>query len=230
METLLGNAASPLLIVDDDQGFRALATELLASAGFETCEAASGREAVALARVERPLLVVLDVRLPDVSGHEVCRQLRQEFGEDLPIVFVSGDRVEALDRSAGLLLGGDDYLVKPVNSDEFLARVHRLVQRSSARRLRRPTGEAKPALTKREREVLKLLTLGRSKQEIADALVISAKTVASHLQRLMTKLGVHSQAQAVAAAYQRDLIDTTNDDPFVNGSSPARPAKAPVAR
>ena len=230
METLLGNAASPLLIVDDDEGFRALVSELLASAGFETREAASGREAVALARGELPLLVVLDMRLPDVSGLEVCRQLREEFGEELPIVFVSGDRTEPLDRSAGLLIGGDDYLVKPVNADEFLARVHRLLRRSSARRSRRPTGEATPELTKREREILKLLTLGRSKQEIADTLVISAKTVASHLQRLMTKLGVHSQAQAVAAAYQRDLIDTTNDDSFANGSAPARQAREPVAR
>jgi DNA-binding NarL/FixJ family response regulator len=128
------------------------------------------------------------------------------------------------------LIGGDDYLVKPVDSDEFLARVHRLVRRSSARTSRRPAGEAKPALTKREREILQLLTLGRSKKEIADTLVISAKTVASHLQRLMAKLGVHSQAQVVAAAFQRGLVDVAEEDSSVNGSPPGSRVKAPVAR
>ena len=68
----------------------------------------SVRDAVALARRERPWLVVLDVRLPDISGYEVCRQLRDEFGNELGIVFVSADRTEPMDHAAGLLVGADD--------------------------------------------------------------------------------------------------------------------------
>ena len=70
-----------------------------------------------------PLLVVLEVALSDLSGYEVCRQLRDEFGEELPIILVSGERVDPLDRAVGLLIGADDYLVKPLDADEFLARV-----------------------------------------------------------------------------------------------------------
>ena len=60
---------------------------------------------------------MLDVQLPGMSGYEICRELRDEFGEGLPILFVSGFRTESLDRVAGLLVGADDYLVKPFAPD-----------------------------------------------------------------------------------------------------------------
>src|SRR5947199_241905 len=81
----------------------------------------------AAARTARPAVVLLDISLPDVSGFEVCRELRDEFGDDLPIIFVSGERVEAVDRAVGLLLGADDYVVKPFDLDELLARVRRSI-------------------------------------------------------------------------------------------------------
>ena len=65
--------------------------------------------------------MLLDVLLPDVSGFEIASELRDEFGDDLPIVFISGDRTQPLDRAAGLLVGGDDYVVKPADQDELLA-------------------------------------------------------------------------------------------------------------
>ena len=81
-----------------------------------------GEEALAAAVVERPAAVVLEVDLPDVDGFEVCRELRDRFGDRLPIVLVSGTRVSSHDRVAGLLIGADDYLVKPVDADELLVR------------------------------------------------------------------------------------------------------------
>ena len=120
-----------ILIVDDDAAFRALVGVLLSRAGFATTvEAVTGEEALAAVRAERPALVLLDVFLPGINGYEVCRTLRDEFGDDLPIIFVSGERVEPSDRAVGLLVGGDDYLVKPVDPDEFLARVRRAIDRS----------------------------------------------------------------------------------------------------
>lgn len=193
---------------------------LLAGAGLQCREAASGGEAVSLAKEDRPSLVVLDVRLPDVSGLEVCRVLRDEFGEDLPIVFVSGVKKDALDRSAGLLLGGDEYLVKPFDADEFLARVRRLLVRSRASGT--PNGAAaapSPDLTNRERQVLELLAAGRNRNSIAEDLVISPKTVASHVQSLLAKLGVHSQAQAVAVAFQLGLVRPDDATADVQASS-----------
>ena len=101
----------------------------LAQAGFEPLEAATGTEALECATRERPGLVVLDVRLPDLSGYEVCRELRDRLGASVPVMFVSGERIESFDRVAGLLVGGDDYLVKPFELDELVARARRLVER-----------------------------------------------------------------------------------------------------
>ena len=73
--------------------------------------------------------MILDVRLPDLSGYEVCRELRDRLGASVPVMFVSGERIESFDRVAGLLVGGDDYLVKPFELDELVARARRLVER-----------------------------------------------------------------------------------------------------
>ena len=102
-----------ILIVDHDRESRAALAGLLARAGFSPFEAGSGEEALAAARATEPALVLLEVALPDVGGYEVCRALRDEFGRELPIVFVSGERRESVDRAAGILIGADDYIVKP---------------------------------------------------------------------------------------------------------------------
>lgn len=199
----------PVLVVDDDAGFRHLVGTLLRRAGYRTVPAADAYEALVAAREERPEVVVLDVRLPDVGGYEVCRQLRDEFGEQLPILFVSGDRTEAADRVAGLLIGGDDYLVKPFDPDELLARVRRMVTRSGAL-VARPETASRPtlfALTPRERQVLELLAQGLDGTAIAAELVLSPKTVSTHIQHILAKLGVHSRAQAVALAHGAGLVD-----------------------
>ena len=81
----------------------------------------SGSEAVDLVQRERPALVILDIQLPVLSGYEVCPASTRR-GIGAPILFISGERTDALDRVAGLLLGADDYLVKPFSADELLAR------------------------------------------------------------------------------------------------------------
>ena len=158
-------------------------------------------------RRARPSLVLLDVLLPDVSGFEIVKELRDEFGDDLPIVFISGDRTEPLDRATGLLLGGDDYVVKPPDPDELLARVRRLISRSRRGRAASSHRAAiDTELTFREREILALLAEGMRPKQIARELVISPKTVASHLQHVLAKLGVHSRAEAIAIAYREGLV------------------------
>jgi DNA-binding NarL/FixJ family response regulator len=213
-----------ILIVDGDVRFATFAARLFERAGFSTTKAATGEEAVAAARSERPGLVLLEVCLPDLNGFEVSRQLRDEFGEHLPIVFVSGERTEPLDRAAGLLVGGDDYLVKPCHPDELLARVRRLMfRRSPNGRIswHRATGDV--SLTSRELEVLGLLAEGMRPQEIARDLVISPKTVASHIQRVLAKLGAHSRVEAVAIAYREGFVNgprsLTGDDEVMAHSS-----------
>ena len=205
----------PILIVDEDEGSRAFASRLFERAGFPIEEAATGQEAMVSARRKRPSLVLLDVVLPDVSGFEIANELRDEFGDDLPIVFISGERTQPLDRAAGLLVGGDDYIVKPADPDELLARSRRLISRSRrGKAVTWPRGAVDAELTGREREVLELLARGMRPKQIARELVISPKTVASHLQSVLSKLGVHSRAEAIAIAYREGFVD-----PVVAGDS-----------
>ena len=102
------DCGATVLVVDDDGVCRELVTTLLGRAGFSTVDAANGEEAMAAARRHLPKLVLLDVCLPGVSGYEICRRLRDEFGDRLGIVFLSGARTEGFDRAAGLLVGDDD--------------------------------------------------------------------------------------------------------------------------
>lgn len=202
-----------ILIVDDDEELRARVCDLFGRAGYAVREAATGEEALRLVLEEKPGLVLLEVQLPDLSGYQVCRELRDSFGDELPIVFLSGRRTESGDRVAGLLVGADDYLVKPVALDELFVRVRRLIGRAA-----QPSTRANGAngsngangespLTNREREVLCLVAEGMAQKEIAGRLVISPKTVGTHIERILWKLGAHSRAQAVAMAYRDGLLE-----------------------
>ena len=194
-----------ILVVDDDPGIRALVGGLLGRGGYQVREASDGAAAITAARRERPALVVLDVELPVVSGYDVYRELRDRYGDSVPVLFLSGARTEPYDRAAGLMLGADDYVVKPFDPGELLARVRRLVTNPV------PTvSEVRNNLTAREREVLALLAEGLEQTDIAKKLFISPKTVATHIQRILAKLGVPSRAQAGAAAHRDHLVVGSN--------------------
>jgi two-component system nitrate/nitrite response regulator NarL len=116
------------------------------------------------------------------------------------LIFLSGTRTDRLDQIAGLLIGADDYIVKPFDPEDLLARARRAVARSQS------SGGANRddwPLTRRESEILALLADGLTQREIASRLFISPKTVGTHIQRILGKLGVHSRAQAVALAHRR---------------------------
>jgi DNA-binding NarL/FixJ family response regulator len=188
-----------ILIADGDASAREEVADVLERAGFRTAHAATGEEALALLTAALPTAAILEPSLEGISGYEICRLLRDRSGDSIPIVFISANRTESYDRVAGLLLGADDYLPKPFAPDELLARVRRLVERAQPV----PTGAASN-LTKREFEVLELLSEGLTQQEIAGKLAISEKTVGSHIERILSKLGVHSRAQAVVLALRGD--------------------------
>jgi DNA-binding NarL/FixJ family response regulator len=202
------NGHRPVVVADADKRARAGLVDLLTEAGLRVHEVASGDDALVAARRHDPVLFILEVALGRLSGYEVCRALREELAPDIPIMFVSGIRTESYDRVAGLLLGADDYVVKPYAPDELLARVRRLVSRARA--------HASPVITRltpREVEVLRLLAEGSSADEIAERFVISAKTVATHVEHILTKLNVNSRVQAVAVAYREGLVEALTSSP-----------------
>jgi DNA-binding NarL/FixJ family response regulator len=199
-----------VLVVDDDRRFCVFVSSLLGDASIDVVHASDANDAMAAAQSRRPDATILDVELPGVSGYGLCRELRNLYGSELPIIFVSGSRVDAIDRAAGMLIGGDDYLVKPIDPDELLARLGRLLERSQAW-----TKPSAVDLTDREIEVLQLIAEGLPPAEIAKRLVIAPKTVSSHVQRILAKLNVHTRAQAVAVAYESGLIRILSTDPEV---------------
>jgi len=115
-----------VLIVDDDAHIRALARHYLEAAGLAVLEAADGEEALGLLASRSVQLVVLDLMMPGVDGWQLCRELRA--GSDVPILMLTA-RGESADKVAGFGLGADDYLVKPFDPPELVARVKALLRR-----------------------------------------------------------------------------------------------------
>ena len=129
--TAKGTDAVParVLIVDDEANLAELLVLACHVRGWEASSVGTGREAVARARSERFDAIVLDVMLPDLDGFAVIEKVRGE-GIDTPVVFLSA-RDEVDDRLTGLRLGGDDYVTKPFNLDEVIARIEARLRRSA---------------------------------------------------------------------------------------------------
>lgn len=121
---------SRILIVEDDEAIAQGLRDNFQFEGYETHWAADGEAAVRLAREEKPDLIVLDIRLPRMSGYEVCRKLR-DGGSTTPILMLTA-RGEEEDRILGLDLGADDYVTKPFSVRELLARARALLRRTAS--------------------------------------------------------------------------------------------------
>lgn len=119
-----------ILVVEDEASIAETVTYALRTEGFEPVWRTTGREALAAVAGQTPALVVLDLGLPDMSGLDVCRELRRR-GAGLPIIFLTA-RSGEVDRVVGLELGADDYVVKPFSPRELTARVRAVLRRSVA--------------------------------------------------------------------------------------------------
>jgi two-component system nitrate/nitrite response regulator NarL len=191
-----------VLIADAEESSRSLLSGVLRNAGYQTLEAETGDDALELARATAPAAAILEIPLPGLSGYELCAALKVEFGPDMPVIFLTGTRTEPYDRVAGLLLGADDYVTKPYVAGELLVRLRNLLHRhadpDASRFARR--------LTKREHEVLELMAEGLQHDEIGKRLFISPKTVATHVEHILHKLGARGRAQAIAIAYHHRIL------------------------
>ncbi len=197
-------------MVDDDAKLRKQFLTLLRLEGFEALEARNGREGLELARRERPDLVLCDITMPEMNGHRVLEALRADPGTaHLPFVFLTGWG-EVEDLRAGMNLGADDYLVKPVEPEEFIAAVRARLRRHETTGPKRVNAtDATPAqlevlgLTAREAEVLFWVARGKTNPEIATILGIGLTTVKKHLESTFVKLGVENRTSAAAMALER---------------------------
>lgn len=125
-----------LLVVDDTREHLRLLVDMLSEQGYKVRPAVNGRRALTVARAMLPELILLDVTMPDMSGYQVCEQLKvDDDTRAIPVIFISALN-EGLDRVKAFAVGGADYITKPVQVDEVLARVeHQLRLRSLQKQL-----------------------------------------------------------------------------------------------
>ena len=118
-----------ILIVDDYPGARYLRSRILSEGGYEVLEAGTGTEALVIARALKPSLILLDVNLPDISGYEVCEQLKHDpTTAAIPVIQITGAWLTEKDRRRGLGSGADAYLVEPVDDVTLLRNVVMLIE------------------------------------------------------------------------------------------------------
>jgi DNA-binding response OmpR family regulator len=118
------NKQFTVLVTDDGPEIRLMSTMLLRKAGYEVLEASTGQECLDVVRAHHPDLVLLDVMLPDITGIQVCRQIKNDESlKDIFVILASGIQVSSENQAEGLDIGADGYIIRPISNKEFLARV-----------------------------------------------------------------------------------------------------------
>lgn len=116
-----------ILVVDDEEDMRNLVEMYLLNSGYRCLQAANGNEAIGIVEKQDVDLILLDIMMPGTDGFSVCEKIREKW--DIPLIFVSA-KGEEWDKVKGLKLGGDDYIVKPFNPGELVARVEAVLRRT----------------------------------------------------------------------------------------------------
>jgi two-component system, LuxR family, response regulator FixJ len=202
-----------VFVVDDDDVVRSSLQLLLKSVGLATCELASANGFLDVYHPGQPGCLVLDVRLPGMSGLELQQQLVAR-GISIPVIFITayGDIPMAVE---AMRQGAFDFLQKPFRDQHLIERIQRAlerdVRRHAALEQQERVRERLEALTPREREVLTLMTRGKPNKLIAAELGVSQRTVEIHRARVMEKCGETSLARLV-----RIVMDLENH-PLTNG-------------
>jgi two-component system, NarL family, response regulator len=204
------NSAIRILVVDDHAAFRTgLATLLRSQPDMEVvAEAGDGLEAVKVFRREKPDVVLMDLRLPGLSGVEAIIAIRKEFPQARVVVLTTFDGDEDICRA--IQSGAKSYLLKDMSKDEITSTIrgvhagqHSLPPRV-ARRLAQPP--QREDLTQHETEILELLTKGRCNDEIAASLLIPEEAVERKLETLFAKLGVQDRTEAAITAFRHGIV------------------------
>ncbi|MFF1681533.1 MULTISPECIES: response regulator transcription factor [unclassified Streptomyces] len=178
-------------------------------------EAATAEQALVRATALRPQVAVLDVRLPDGNGVDVCRELRSRMPDLACLMLTSFDDEEAL--LDAIMAGASGYVLKQIQGSDLVSAVRtvaagqslldasattRLMARLRGAEEKKSEPEALPGLTDREREILALIGEGLTNRQIGQRLFLAEKTVKNHISRLLAKLGVERRIQAAVIATQ----------------------------
>jgi len=195
-------AEAIVFIVDDDLSVRRSTDRLIRSAGLKVQTFTSAREFLASPRPEGPACLVLDVRMPGLSGMDLQRELTQS-GIHIPIIFITGHGDIPMSVRA-MKAGAVEFLTKPFRSRSLLDAVRAAIERDrSAHKARSETGELRKRydqLTPREREVMALVVAGQLNKQAASELSTTERTIKFHRAHIMEKMGAESLADLVRMA------------------------------
>lgn len=199
--------AATIYVVDDDEGVRNSLRFLLKSVGLTARTLASAQAFLESYQPKQPGCVVLDVRMPGMSGLELQQQLNLR-GAIIPVIFITGHgdipmAVEAMQH------GAFDFLQKPFRDQDLIERIHRALERDARNRAalahRDRIRERFESLTPREHEVLSLMTRGKPNKVMAAELGVSQRTVEIHRARVMDKMGARSLPELIRFALAAGL-------------------------
>jgi DNA-binding NarL/FixJ family response regulator len=210
-----------ILIIEDEPEIRQNIVELLHRKEYDPIAAENGRQGLEMARREHPDLILCDIAMPGLDGHQVLRALRADPTFALiPFIFLTG-KGEKEDLRGGMNLGADDYLSKPIRNDDLLlaieTRLQRAAQQERARREFKPDfSSAEPfvklGLTARAAETLLWVAQGKTNVDIATILSVTESTVKKHVQEIFDKLGVETRGAAIIRALE--VLNQSTDDPL----------------
>ena len=196
-------------IVDDDALFRTAIERRLKMAGYEVAIYASAGQMLDRLPSDSVLgCILLDVRMPELSGPELQERL-SELGSTLPIIFLTG-YPDIPTTVRGVKAGAEDFLTKPVSSDRLLQAVERAIARHNATyRLKGKLDMVRAhiaALTPREREVFEIIVRGQTNKHAARSLGCAERTIKAHRQKVMEKMQVRSLAELVSLAERVEVL------------------------
>jgi RNA polymerase sigma factor (sigma-70 family) len=202
------STAPPIVfVIDDDESMRRALERLLRSVGLQVETFSAASDFIGRTLPDRPACVILDLRLPGLSGLEVQESLARA-GREIPIIFISG-YADVPSSVRALKAGAFDFLQKPFSDQQLLDVIHEALERDRDERRRRAeraaVRERFDTLTPRERDVLHLVLLGLLNKQIAAELGISEKTVKFHRGRVMDKTQAGSVAELVRQAEKIDV-------------------------
>ncbi|MGA8169333.1 MAG: response regulator transcription factor [Methylocystis sp.] len=200
-----GASRRMILCIEDDPECASLIREELKERGFEVAVAHDGRAGLSKLQELKVDLVLADVNMPEMSGFEVLERLK-EFSTDLakiPFVFVTG-LSDHESEMAGRMLGADDYVRKPIDFDILQTIIDARLAGVARLRVGRRSGDT---MSDREIEALTWVARGKTRDEIAEIMCISKRTVEFHIDNAQTKLGVQSRVEAAVKATILGLID-----------------------
>jgi FixJ family two-component response regulator len=200
-----------VFVVDDDKAVRKSLERLIKSVGLTVQTFSSAREFLESDSSDGPSCLVLDVRMPGLSGIDLQKEL-DKIGYNIPIIFITGYgdipmSVRTMKR------GAIDFLTKPINDQDLLDAIHRAIEKDKQTRREqdeiRTTQKRVDLLTPREREVFSLVVTGMLNKQIAYDLGLSEKTVKVHRSRVMDKMQADSLAELVRLAYKVGIGSST---------------------